>query len=321
MISQNDSIVLKDKSILRGEIKQLSQGVLTMSTSYSDKDFQIEFKKVTSIKTERKSLIILTGGRRRFGYLTSDGKGGVTVIYKKDVVEHFKLNEVVALNEVFEKFWNRLSGSIDFGVNLSKANNFKQYNLGGNIKYTDQSFLFTGNINIINSSQSNAVKTQRTDAKIDLLKFLKKNNFAIGNLSFLQNTEQAIHSRINPSIGMGRFLVNTNKYYFGISISYTYNIENYVDSSLNKTSSEALLSATFYSFGFQNIDIDTSLNIYPSLSEKKRIRTDFDINLKYDLPFDFYIKSGLTINYDNQPAVNGRDTDYIFTTGFGWEFN
>ena len=65
----------------------------------------------------------------------------------------------------------------------------------------------------------------------------------------------------------------------------------------------------------------TGIDFYSSLSEKKRIRTDYDITLKYDLPLDFYIKLGFTLNYDNQPAIAGNKHDYIFTSGFGWEFN
>jgi hypothetical protein len=42
---------------------------------------------------------------------------------------------------------------------------------------------------------------------------------------------------------------------------------------------------------------------------------------KYDIPWDFYVKLGITVNYDNQPAIEGTQYDYILKTGFGWEFN
>jgi hypothetical protein len=43
------------------------------------------------------------------------------------------------------------------------------------------------------------------------------------------------------------------------------------------------------------------------------------LNIKYDLPHDFYIKPGITVNYDNRPAITGRDWDYVFTFSIGWE--
>ena len=100
-----------------------------------------------------------------------------------------------------------------------------------------------------------------------------------------------------------------------MSVGLTYNIENYADTSLNKTSSEAVLAANFNMFNFEDIDINTGFDFFTSLSEKGRFRADYDITLKYDLPYDFYIKFGFTINFDNQPAIAGNDFDYIFNNG------
>jgi len=74
-------------------------------------------------------------------------------------------------------------------------------------------------------------------------------------------------------------------------------------------------------FDYTDVSLTTGLKFFVSLSEKGRVRSDYDITLKYDLPLDFYIKMGYTLNYDNQPAIEGNDFDYIFTSGFGWEFD
>jgi hypothetical protein len=47
---------------------------------------------------------------------------------------------------------------------------------------------------------------------------------------------------------------------------------------------------------------------------------DFAFDTKYDLPLDFYIRLGLTLNYDNQPVEGAGETDYVFQTSFGWEW-
>ena len=41
VIAQSDSIVFKNGNIIVGEIKSMDKGVLTIETSYSDKDFAI----------------------------------------------------------------------------------------------------------------------------------------------------------------------------------------------------------------------------------------------------------------------------------------
>jgi len=43
-------------------------------------------------------------------------------------------------------------------------------------------------------------------------------------------------------------------------------------------------------FDFNDFELKTGIKVYLSLSEKGRVRSDYDITIKYDLMFDFYIK-------------------------------
>ena len=64
----------------------------------------------------------------------------------------------------------------------------------------------------------------------------------------------------------------------------------------------------------------TQIVAYPSFTESGRWRSDFSLDAKYDLPLDFYVKLGYTLNFDNRPAEGSVKTDYVFHTGFGWEW-
>lgn len=321
--SQNDTIRLKDSNIrmMVGEVKSISTGVLTIETNYSDSDFKIELDKVIGLNMQRKCLIILTDNRRRFGNIKTDASGLLEITLNNGEIQRFKLEEVIALKEVDANFWSRFIGSIDFGYNKTKANNNTQFTIGGSLNYTDNLWLFKGNFGLLNSTRDDVDNTERTNADIELIRILSRKWYLLGNASFLSNTEQALEGRISPSLGAGRFLITTSKLYLGLTLGVSYNIENYVDASLNKTSFEAVTSVNFNMFDFEDIDLTANLQFYPSLSESRRIRTDFDIALKYDLPWDLYIKLSYTLNFDNQPATGGSDTDYIFTTGFGWDFD
>jgi len=318
---QNDTIHLKNNDVLVGEVKSFSNGVLIFETSYSDEDFKIEFNKLKGLIIERKCLIILTNGRRRFGNIRTDNEGLVKITLEDKSVEQFKLDEIIALEEVDDDFWNRIKGSIDLGFNFSKANNNTQIIIGGDLHYADKSWLMEGDIGVMNSKQDDAERTKRTDANLELIRILPRKWYLLGDVSFLSNTEQALDGRISPSLSLGKFLISTNKLYLGLSAGLSYNIENYVDDSFNKTSSEAVISTSFNMFDYEDIDLKTGLDFYSSLSERGRVRVDYDMVLKYDLPLDFYVKLGFTLNFDNQPAIMGNDVDYIFTTGFGWEFD
>ncbi|WP_194765991.1 DUF481 domain-containing protein [Tamlana sp. I1] len=320
--SQVDTLKLKDKTVLTGEVKKLKQNVITIETDYSDSDFNVKFEDVKYIYLKRKSLVVLTKNRREFGQLTTNKDGLGQVILEDGKVVEFSLSEIVALNEINEDFINRFSGAIDLGYNLSKANNSQQFSVSGEIHYLDRSWIADGTVSVLNTTQDDAERTKRTDAKVDIFRILANRQwYLLANASFLSNTEQALKGRITPSIGAGKFIKNNTKLYWGLSAGINYNIENYVDTSLNKTSSEIFVATNLNLFNYDDISVTANLTVLPSLSEKGRLRTDFDTSLKYDLPSDFYIKAGFTLNYDNQPAIEGNDTDYIITTGLGWKFN
>lgn len=319
--AQNDTIRFKDNTTLTGEIKGLSTGILTMETDFSDKDFKIEFNKVTEISISRKCIMNLTNSRRYYGNIKSKAPGTFTIYFEDGSSEEFKMTELITLIEVNDKFWKRFKFWLDLGYNFTKANNNAQFTISSNFNYVSEKWLLKGNINLLNSAQDSVTDVKRTDAMLEAIRLLSKKWYLLSDVSFLSNTEQSLTGRVTPSLGLGRFIKSTNKLYFGVTVGATYNIENYVDNSLNKTSSEAFLGSSFNMYDFKDFDLNTTIKFYTGLSEKGRVRTDYDITIKYDLPWDFYIKTEFTLNYDNQPAVSGTQFDYVFTSGFGYKFD
>jgi hypothetical protein len=319
--AQNDTIRLKDNTTLTGEIKSLSTGILTMETAFSDKDFKIEFNKVEEIIISRKCIISLTNSRRYYSNIKSETPGTFTLFFEDGTYTQFKMDEMIGLIEVNEKFWKRFKFGLDLGYNFTKANNNAQFTISSYFNFVNERWLMKGNINVLNSSQDSVKNVKRTDAMLEAIRLLHKKWYLLSDVSYLSNTEQALKGRISPSLGLGRFIKSTNKLYFGVTIGATYNIEKYEDATLNKTSSEAFLGSSFNMYDFKDFDLKTGIKFYAGLSEKGRIRSDYDITIKYDLPWDFYIKTEFTLNYDNQPAVSGTELDYIFTSGFGYKFD
>lgn len=319
--SQNDTIRLKSGDQLVGEIKFFSEGVLTIETAYSDKDFKIEFNKVSELVIQRKCLIILTDDRRLFGNIKSKEPEKVVITLEDGKEEEYSLSDVIALQEVRDKFFQRFKAAIDVSYNFAKANKTAQFTVSGNLKYNSELWLFEAYVKSLSTHQEDADKTRRTEANIEFVRLLQKKLYLISEIPFLSNTEQALDARISPSVGIGKFIVSTNKLYLSVSAGFTLNIENYSDAALNKDSSEGFISLSLNIYDVEDFDLETDIKFYPSISENGRIRTDYNLSLKYDLPLDFYIKLGFSLNYDNKPAIAGNDVDYIFTSGIGWNFN
>ncbi|MDX1749124.1 MAG: DUF481 domain-containing protein [Methylophaga sp.] len=69
-----DQILLDDGSILKGSIKQISEGKVVMDTAFAD-EITVDFNRVTQISTDQKHLIELDSSDRVLGQLTVNDKG------------------------------------------------------------------------------------------------------------------------------------------------------------------------------------------------------------------------------------------------------
>jgi hypothetical protein len=318
LCAQNDSIRLKNNDVLVGEIKTLNKSVLTFKTSYSDKDFKIDFNDVISLSTSKLCVVYLTNRSSITGRIKQLSPGKVLIISKEGVAYEVAIREIIQLQEIDEQFWSRFSGALDVGFNLAKTNNNRQLTYAGNLKYSSDKWNSKFNFNVLYSERDDTERIERKTISLVSQRYLKQ-WYVSGEVSYLQSTELGIKNRITPNLGLGRLLIVTNKLYWIVGTGITYNIEDFFDTQLNKQSTELQLLTQFDMFNFEKLNFTTRVIGYPSLSEKGRFRLDYNFVLKYDLPYDFYIKAEFTLNYDNQPAVVGSFTDYVFSSGFGWE--
>ncbi|OZV69949.1 DUF481 domain-containing protein [Winogradskyella aurantia] len=319
--SQNDTIVVKNGNVLYGEIKKLRSGVLTMETPYSDSDFSIDFSEVTQIKIQKRCFLILSGGRRRTGYVKSKSANTFTFSDNNGTTEVFDISELIVLDEISDRFWKRISGNIDLSYTLTKANNASQLTVGGGLAYRGPKWVFDASINSLDSNQDNTAEIQRTNITSEIQRILPRNWYLLANVSFLSNTEQALDSRYGIRPGAGRFLVLSNKLSWGLNAGLNFNIENFSDATPDNQSTELFIGSQLNMFDYKDWSLNTNINVFPSLSESGRWRIDYSLDMKWDLPYDFYVKTSLQFNYDNQAAATGSDFDYNLTSGFGWSFN
>ena len=319
--SQRDTLRFTNGDVMVGEVKNLNSGVLTIKTKYSKTDFTIKFNRVAEMVMERKCIVTLTQARNHFGYVQTTEEGKISITEDDGNVIEVPINQITSLQEVDDNFWGRFRGAIDVGFNITKANNNRQLNTAARVSYSGVKWLLDGKLNVLISAQDSVSKTSRTDASIEGLRLLGNNYFVVADLSYLQNTAQALDARISPSLGYGKFLVNTNKMYLGVSAGLNYNIEYFADETDSRQSAEAFAAIGLNMFDFEKIDITSNLRMLPSLSEKERFRVHYNLKIKYKIITDFYISAGLSFNYDNKPATVGEQFDYVVNTGFGWKFN
>lgn len=315
-----DSLVLKNGDKIVGEIKSLDKGVITVETDYSKNDFTIEWLGIKEIYTVSNFLITLKDGRRINGNIQSVKEANIVFItsMEKDTVQ-VHLGDIVFLKALKSDFWGRLKANIDLGITFTKANNMRQYSLRTAISYLADKWQADANYNREDTRQDSTQNTRRTDAALNYKYFISGDWYVMTSLTFLSNTEQSISLRTNGKLGAGKMMLHTNRKYWGVGAGFAFNNESYTNTTTARNSWEAFVGSELNLFDIGDFSLLNSVFVYPSLTESGRVRCDFNLDAKYDLPKDFYLKPGLTFNYDNQPAAVGKELDYVFVFTIGWE--
>jgi len=317
----DDTIYVSSKYLIVGEIKEMGKGVLTVETEYSDSDFKIDWGKVNEIYSSRLFIITTSSGKRYYGTVRTDKSDKSNIIITEgNNRAKTRISDIVYINQVNEDFLSRLSASFDLGFSLAKTNNLLQFSLRTNIGYLTNAWSVNASYSGVRSSQDDVEPTKRNEGSLDFRYFLPYDWFVFIANNLLQNDEQKLKIRSITQAGFGNYIIRTNSLYLAAGAGAAWNNENYTDPEIeNRSSTEGLAGLEFNIFNLGDIDFLTSLTIYPSFSEKGRIRADYKADLKYDFPFDIYINLGYTFNYDNKPVEGASKSDYVIQTSVGWE--
>jgi hypothetical protein len=317
--AQNDSLVLSNGNFIAGEIKSMDKGVLIIETDYSKNDFSIEWTGIKEIYSTNRFLVTLMDGRRINGSLKSDGAGKVVLESIEGEKIETTLSELVYMKGLESEFWSRAHTSIDLGFSFTKANNLRQFSMRSTAGYLADRWALDMYYNGIRSAQDSVEATKRTEAGISYKYYLQHDWFLMAAVNFLSNTEQALQLRTTTKLGAGKYMVHTNKSYWALGGGISYNNESFTNDTPHRNSAEGFFGTELNMFDVGDLNLLTTFYVYPSFTEAGRWRSDFKFDTKYDFPHDFYVKLGFTMNYDNRPAVQGNETDYVFQITFGWE--
>ncbi|WP_075591293.1 DUF481 domain-containing protein [Labilibacter marinus] len=318
--AQKDSVRFSNGDLIVGEIKTMDKGVLTMKTDYSDKDFLIEWKEVAWVKTQSHFLIMLKEGYQYYSTLVSENDSIVKAINNENKFTTFKIQSIVYLNSYDDGFKDRFSAAIDIGIDLAKTNQMRKLTSSFQMGYKTNKWSSDILFNTLQSVQDDTDPIQRSDGSANFRYVLPKNWYCITTLSILSNTEQKIDMRYNMQQGFGHFFTRTNSAFWGGKIGVNRNMEKYSNEPEGKNSWESYLGTELNLYDVGDLSLSVGVISYFGLTEKGRFRTDANINFKYDLPLDFYVKIGTSMNFDNQPSEGSSKYDYVFQTGFGWEW-
>lgn len=321
--AQNDTLYTLSGDVLIGEFKSLRLGVLTFDTQYADSDFKVEWTEVDGIVVSSTLLIYTNDGSRYVGTMhLLDGQTRLTRVITSTTSITMILEDIVEITAIKKNFFDRMNIWLDAGYSYSKANNNQQLSIDGRFKYLEAKWNLEGNFRKVGTYQDEVDEISRTNGGGTFSHYVIGKSFAFAGLEFLRNSEQLLNLRTTSKVGLGYYFFRTNYWYMGTGIGLANSLEDYGgDNPVSESSFEGLGVLELNAYDIGDLNVLSQVSVYPSFSNKGRIRINSDIAIKYDLPLDFYIKLSLTHNFDSEPLIDVPTTDYIFKTSFGWEWD
>ena len=322
LFAQKDTVYSSTGDMIVGEIKSMSRNVLTFDTDYADSEFKLEWNNVDGLISKTHLIVYTKDGERYSGYVSysASEKRMVSVIGPNEN-KKLSLDEIVKVSTLSDGFWSRIVIYIDAGYSLTKANNLSQLTMSGRVKYTADKWRLGGGFNNVFTTQDDVEAITRNEANIDFDRDIFGDLFAFVGMEFLESSDQELDLRTTSKLGVGYYLVRTNSLFFQAGAGLANANEKYIGQD-PANSFEGLGQVEFDAFDIGDFSFRAKISAFPSFTTKGRVRVNSDVSLKYDLPFDFYIKASITHNYDNKPPIEGVDKiDYVFQTGIGWEWD
>lgn len=313
----------KSGNILVGDLKEMSEGVVTMKTDYSDSNFKIEWKKIEAVNTTSEYLISVFPDQRYNGALRMIGEDTVAIFQSGTRLKQAPLKDIVYLREIGKNYMKKFSAEMSVGLKISKAENASDYIMGTKLGYQAERWISEAKYDDTRSSRTKSKTIRRMEASLNYKYYLKHNWHTITEVSLYSNSEQNISMRTLGLVGIGRMIVQNDQWNWVVEGGITYNNENFRSEDDNnfKNSSEGFIASEINLFDFEKFELFSKTIAYPSLTDWGRFRLDYALDLKYKLPLSFFVKVGLLFNYDNRPVSDATRTDYVFQTTVGWNFN
>jgi len=316
-----DTVVLRNGDRVVGEIKSLDRDVLSYKTDDMG-TVTIKWDKILRIASPRYFEVESTSGDRYYGALRAGPEPRQVIVEVSTFSDTLNAAELVRITPIGQGFFERLDGNISFGFTFQRANQIRSLSLEGNVKHRTQNRLTSLRFSTYFQGEESAEPTSRNTIAVNPQRFLSHRYVLGGTGQLEQNQELDLDLRVLVSFGGGRFLTQTNRATLLATGGVAFTNEQFVGSEAT-TNLEAVLGVAweFYRRDTPKSEIQTTLQVYPNLTDLGRVRTDFQASVSHEFVKDFTTGFTLFDQLDNRPpSGTGASHDFGITLTMGWSF-
>jgi hypothetical protein len=319
-----DVVYLKNGDRVTGEIVGLEYGELRLSTD-SMSTVAIEWLDVVNVESTQMFVVEDDMGGRFHGSLIDKApRGQLAVQYSAGERHPLELVRVTRIAPSEKTFFRRLEGSFSVGLDYAKASDIMT--LGGSANFTYRAPNFAWALDLDANSTKDPLQgtLDRSNAGFHYQWFRPNRRFWSGITSLERNEETGIEARFTFGGGVGRYFYQSARAEFSGLLGLVALEEWATGTSDSQQSLEALLGGSWRIFKFNQpkISLNSTLQLYHSLTESDRNRSKLNFSLRQEIIPDFFIDVSLYHSYDtNPPDPAAEKDDYGLTTSLGYSFN
>jgi hypothetical protein len=321
LAQKTDVITLSNGDRVTGEIKSYASGRLTVDTSHSSW-IKVKWSLITSISSAKQFDIETIDGIHHYGTLApSEPPGKLTIVSGPQTIT-IGFFEVFELAPVYETFWKRWEGSLDFGFNYTQSNDLVQFNFDFDATYRMRESQFVVDLSAFFSRQEGVTGASRGSFSLLYDRYFGTRWIGEAFIGLDRNIQLGLDLRETVGVGAGYFFMRTNQAWLLALAGFTGNHEIPVSGD-SENSAELVVGGrySYFMYDFPKLTIGASLAVFPSLTISGRVRLEASASVKREIVSDFYLSISLFDSFDSRdPTTLTAKNDWGPTVSIGWQF-
>jgi hypothetical protein len=303
---KNDTLYLSNGDRVTGEFKKYETGQVYLKT---DALFNVYVKAdhVNTVYSGKYFEFRTQSGIRYYGSIQpSEKAGSIDIVTVSDTITK-PLWDIIQISPINQSVFQRIDGSLDFGLSYTRSIDVFQYNLNGSATYRSTHVSTSIDVTSILSDAGDDDLAKNNDLGINMTRYLPKKWFIRTQIDFQQNTQLNLDRRFQIGPALGYDLVRTTPMRLYGLAGILLNQERLIEPQDETFNIEGLFSLyyTWYRYRHPKIDISSGVDFYPSMTVGGRYRIDYDISTKYEILTDVFFNLSYYLNFDSHPDKGG----------------
>jgi hypothetical protein len=318
---KTDIVILKNGDRVTGEIKSLEAGLLQVKTDTMGMIY-IEWRFISELISELNQSVESADGRRWLGKLQKPETGEHIVVNTGGGPVDLSTTEVVTVWPVAATFLDKVDLDVSLGFDYSKSTDITNFNLGVNFQHRSDNRLTEGFLRSDITRQQAGDDQNRQEIILSQQFLRSEQKFRTWVVGLDSNDALGVDLRLFGGGAIGKYLIKTNNKWLSVSGGLLVTQENPQEAE-SENNLEGVFSGRYRFFRYATPErtFDTTLTLFPSVTDFGRVRTNLRSTFKLEFIEDLFWSMELYATHDSHPlSEDAEKTDYGLITGIGWSY-